>query len=146
MTFDSIPQHLPPQSLSRPTRYLAGIFGGIFVGAFLHEAVGHPADGWPSAILFGLPMIWLIQGARTGSSQNWGSVVWYSVWYVIFASCWLIALAFEHTAAGSSLSPQAGLGGFLGSIVRVGGASGLAHRSAAAGAPRQSAAQVSTRR
>ena len=137
MTFDTIPQQLMPKLLSARVRYMAGALGGLFVAGFMHEAVRHPADGWWSAIVCGLPMVWLIQGARTGSSQNWRSLVWYAVWYVIFASGWLIALAIESPAPGRGLHGEAAIGVFLGSIALVGGASSLAHWREAAPARRR---------
>ena len=126
MTFESIAQQLSPKPLSARVRYGAAAMAGFFVAAFLHEAVGNPAENWRSAIVCGLPMVWLIQGARTGSSQNWSSLVWYLIWYAIFASGWLIALAIERPALGRGLSGESGIGIFLGSIALVGGASSLA--------------------
>lgn len=133
MTFDTLPLAPPARSLSRPVRLLAGVVGGLFLAFFLELGVRHPAEGWLGAIGCGVPMIWLIQGARTGRSQNWSSVVWYAVWYAIFASGWLIALELERPAPGDGLSGQVALGVFLGSIVLVGGAASLARRT---GAPR----------
>ena len=126
MTFDSIAQQLPSKPLSSRVRYGAAAMGGLFVAAFLHEAVGNPAENWPGAIACGFPMVWLIQGARTGRSQNWNSLLWYAVWYAIFASGWLIALAIERPALGRGLSGESGIGVFLGSVALVGGASSLA--------------------
>lgn len=126
MTFASLAQPFGNHTLSTPVRYLAGLIGAFLVAAFLHEAVRHPAEGWLGAILCGLPMIWLIQSARTGSTQNWESIVWYAVWYAVFASSWVVARALEGPAPGWELSPQAGIGVFLGSIVLVGGASCIA--------------------
>ena len=96
MTFASLAQPFQNQALSTPVRYLAGIIGAFLVAAFLHEAVRHPAEGWLGAILCGLPMIWLIQRARTGSTQNWESIVWYAVWYAVFASSWVVARAYPR--------------------------------------------------
>jgi len=129
-----IAPQLPPKSLSRPVRVLAGILGGIFVAAFLHEAVRHPAEGWIGALTCGAPMVWLIQGARTGHSQSWRSLMWFAVWYAIFASGWVGALALE--GSGSSLTGESGIGVFLGSIAIVGSASSL-ERTGAAGSWRR---------
>jgi len=127
MTFASIAQPFRSQSLSTPVRYLAGVLGSFFVAGFLSEAVCHPAEGWLGAVLYGLPMIWLIQSARTGSAENWESILWYAVWYALFGSSWVIAEALEAplgVGVGSGeLSPQTGIGVFLGSIVLVAGAS-----------------------
>jgi hypothetical protein len=80
-------------------------------------------------------MVWLIQGARSGHSQSWRSLVWFAVWYAIFASGWVGALALE--GSGSSLSGESGIGVFLGSIAIVGSASSL-ERTGSAGPWRRS--------
>jgi len=131
MTFGSIPQFLSSESsssesLSHPTRALAGVAGAIFVVAFLELAVRHPVDGGWAALLCGVPMILLTQGARTGRAWNRTSLVWFAVWYAVFTAGWLVACALQQPAPGQELSPDVGLGVFLGSIVFVGGASSYA--------------------
>ena len=130
---DAVPADDSLLLLSPARRALAGLVGGLFVVGFLTEAVCHPAAGWLAALLWGVPMVWLIQTARTGELRHGGSLLWFAVWYAIFASGWLIAVAIE--APAERLGPEASLAVFLGSIVFVGGASSLARLQAESQSP-----------
>ncbi len=108
---------------SGPARYLAGIAGAGLVAVFLQTVVRHPAEGWIAAVGFGLPMVWLIQFARTGSVSQFASLGWYGVWYVLFAVGWSLTRDAQGAPWENPLGPQASIGVFLGSVATVGGAS-----------------------
>ena len=111
--------------LHRPgaSRVVAAVGGAGLVAVFLQTVVRHPAEGWPAAIALGVPMVWLIQFARSGSAQQLGSVLWYAAWYAVFSLAWLGGCSVQQTPAGEPLGPQASIGAFLGSVAVVGGAS-----------------------
>ena len=121
----ALPKLPPPRAEALPeARRVAAAAGGAgLVAAFLQTVVRHPAEGWPAAIALGVPMVWLIQFARSGSAQQLGSFAWYAAWYAVFSLAWLGGCSLQQTPAGEPLGPQASIGAFLGSVAIVGGAS-----------------------
>lgn len=121
---------LPPargETFSDSARYGAALAGSALVAAFLQTGVRHPGEGWLAAVALGVPMVWLIQLARTGNARQAGSLGWYAAWYFVFAAGWFAARAFQQAAPAELLVPQASIGVFLGSVALVGAASRLSY-------------------